>query len=103
MDGWPFAGFGAFSDSFIFCYSWIAFGNLWGLISFMAFFGDFWIWMDFWVQYFRMDHLLFGLALFLDLGSFSQYFSEGVFGICKGFLNMGIWGYNGVMVWDVKI
>jgi hypothetical protein len=41
VDGWPFAGFGAFSDSFIFCYSWIAFWNLWGLIFFMAFFGGF--------------------------------------------------------------
>jgi hypothetical protein len=28
VDGQPFIGFEAFSDSFIFCYSWIAFGNL---------------------------------------------------------------------------
>jgi hypothetical protein len=41
VDGWPFAGFGVFSNSIIFCYLWIAFWNLWGLISFMAFFGDF--------------------------------------------------------------
>jgi hypothetical protein len=41
VDGRPFAGFGAFSDSFIFCYSWIAFWNLWRLIFFIAFFGDF--------------------------------------------------------------
>jgi hypothetical protein len=38
---WLFAGFGAFFDSFIFCYRKIAFGNLWELISFMAFFGSF--------------------------------------------------------------
>jgi hypothetical protein len=42
VGGRPFAGFGAFSDSFIFYYLGIAFGNLWGLFSFMAFFGDFW-------------------------------------------------------------
>jgi hypothetical protein len=41
MDGWPFVGFGAFSDSFIFCYWEIVFGNLWRFISFMAFFRDF--------------------------------------------------------------
>jgi hypothetical protein len=41
------------------------------------------------VQYFRMYHLLSGLALFLDLGGFSRYFSEGVFGICGGFLGIG--------------
>jgi hypothetical protein len=41
VDGRPFAGFGAFSDSIIFCYLWIAFWNLWGLISFMAFFKGF--------------------------------------------------------------
>jgi hypothetical protein len=41
VDRRPFAGFGAFSDSFIFCYSWIAFWNLWGLIFFIAFFGGF--------------------------------------------------------------
>jgi hypothetical protein len=28
MDRQPFVGFGAFFDSFIFCYSWIAFWNL---------------------------------------------------------------------------
>jgi hypothetical protein len=28
MDEWPFVEFGTFSDSFIFCYSWIAFWNL---------------------------------------------------------------------------
>jgi hypothetical protein len=41
VDGWPFAGFGAFSDSFIFYYSWIAFWNLWEVFFFIAFFGDF--------------------------------------------------------------
>jgi hypothetical protein len=51
----------------------------------------FWIWVGFWVQYFRMAPLLSGLAPFLDLGGFSRYFSEGVFGVCGGFLGIDIW------------
>jgi hypothetical protein len=40
--------------------------------------------------------LLSGLAPFLDLGGFLQYFSKEVFGVCKGFLDMDAWGYNNV-------
>jgi hypothetical protein len=43
----------------------------------------FWIWMGFWMQYFRIDHLLSGLTLFLDLGDFLQYFSERIFRVCE--------------------
>jgi hypothetical protein len=53
--------------------------------------GVFWIWAGFWMQYFRISHLLSRLAPFLDLEDFSRYFSEEVFGIYRGFLGMGIW------------
>jgi hypothetical protein len=49
----------------------LPFGTCEGLFPLWFSLGFFWIWAGFWVQYFRMDYLLFGLALFLDLGGFS--------------------------------
>jgi hypothetical protein len=51
-----------------------------GLFSLWLSLGIFWICAGFWMQYFRMDHLLFGLAPFLDLGFFHDIFLRGFSG-----------------------
>jgi hypothetical protein len=45
--------------------------------------------MGFWVQYFRMSHLLSELAPFLDLGVFYDIFLKGF----SGFAGFSEYGY----------
>jgi hypothetical protein len=49
----------------------LPFGICGGLFPLWLSLGVFWICAGFWVQYFRMDHLLSILAPFLNLGGFS--------------------------------
>jgi hypothetical protein len=93
VDGWPFAEFGPFLIALFFTIHELPFGTCGGLFPLWLSLGIFWIWVGFWVQYFRMNHLLSGLALFLDLWGFSQYFSEGVFKFVRVFW---VWIYGGV-------
>jgi hypothetical protein len=65
----------------------LPFGTYGGLFPLWLSLGVFWIWAGFWMQYFRMDYLLSGLAPFLDLRSFYDIFLRGFQGL-RGFLGM---------------
>jgi hypothetical protein len=63
----------------------LPFGTCRGLFPLWLSLEVFWIWVGFWVQYFRIDHLLSGLAPFLDLGIFHDIFLRGFLGFARVF------------------